>query len=184
MIVKEASYLFLQWGSLLQTTEGAGALEEFPLELRGNGIPLLEHGRAQALQDLLFLLGGAGMVVANLAPLNRPVDMERHPFFVFSKRRVGLLELAEFLRFVRRSRCVGQKCPELGRFRSVLLCSEHSARPFPGIGSTIGRPAAGDVGAFSVDDQRIWGRADWLARSAVEILQALAGVLSAKVLSA
>src|SRR5437879_6300785 len=98
MIVKEASNLPLQRGSLPQITHSAGALEELALELRGNGIPLHEHGRAQALQDLLFLVSEGGSVVAILSPLNCPIDMDRHPFFVFSKRRVGLLEIAEFLR--------------------------------------------------------------------------------------
>jgi hypothetical protein len=45
-----------------------------------------EHGRAQALQNLLFFLGEGSTVVAILSPLNRPIDMDRHPFFVFGKR--------------------------------------------------------------------------------------------------
>jgi hypothetical protein len=101
MIVKEASNLSLQRGSFLQITQSAGALEELALELRGNGIPLHEQGCAQALQDLLLLVSEGGTIVAILSPLNCPIDMDRHPFFVFSKRRVGSLEIAELLRFVR-----------------------------------------------------------------------------------
>ena len=54
MIVKEASYLSLERRRLLQITDGTGAVEELPLELRGDGIPAHKHGRAQALQNLLF----------------------------------------------------------------------------------------------------------------------------------
>jgi hypothetical protein len=46
MIVKEASYLSLEWRRLLQITDGAGAVEQLPLELRGNGIPAHEDGFA------------------------------------------------------------------------------------------------------------------------------------------
>jgi hypothetical protein len=38
---------------LLQITDAAGAVEELPLELRGNSIPPHKHGRAQALPNLL-----------------------------------------------------------------------------------------------------------------------------------
>ena len=132
MIVKETSYLSLQRGCSLQITDGTGAVEEFPLQLRGNSIPAHEHGRAQALQNLFFFLSEGGTVVASLSPLNRLIDMDRHPLFVFGKRRVGLLQIVEFTHFVRRTRCVGEECPEFGCFRSVLLCSEHLTRPFAG----------------------------------------------------
>jgi len=75
MIVKEASYLFPQRFCLLQIADGTGAVEELPLELRGNSIPTHEHGGAQALQNLLFLLSEGGTVVVILSPLNRLVDM-------------------------------------------------------------------------------------------------------------
>jgi hypothetical protein len=52
MIVKEASYPSLERRCLLQITDGTGAVEELPLELRGNGIPAHEHGFAQELQNL------------------------------------------------------------------------------------------------------------------------------------
>jgi hypothetical protein len=39
MIVKEASYPSFERRCLLQITDGTGAVEELPLELRGNGIP-------------------------------------------------------------------------------------------------------------------------------------------------
>jgi hypothetical protein len=124
MIVKEASYLSLEWRRLLQITDGTGAVEELPLELRRNSIPAHKHGRAQALQNLVFFLSEGSTVVAILSALN--------PFFVFGKRRVGLLEIAEFTRFVRRTRCVGEQCPEFGCFGSILLRSEHLTRPFCG----------------------------------------------------
>ena len=130
MIMKEASYPFPQRFLLLQIAEGAGAVEELPLELRGNSIPPHEHGRAQRLQNLLFFLGEDGTVVAVHSPLNRLIDMACHPFFVFGKRRVGLREMAEFIRFVRGTRCVGEERPEFGCFGSVLLRSEHFTRPF------------------------------------------------------
>jgi hypothetical protein len=44
MIVKEASYLSLEWRRLLQITDGTGAVEELPLELRRNSIPAHKHG--------------------------------------------------------------------------------------------------------------------------------------------
>ena len=108
MIVKEASYPSPQRRGLLQIPDGAGALEELPLDLRGNGVPVHEHGRAQALQNLFFLGGEDGTVVGILAPLDRLADMDCHPFFVFGKRCVGLLDIAEFPRFLRRTRCVGE----------------------------------------------------------------------------
>jgi len=67
------------------------------LELRGNSITAHKHGRAQTLQILLFFLGKGSTVVVILSPLGRLVDMDCHPFFVFGKRRVGLLEIAEFV---------------------------------------------------------------------------------------
>jgi hypothetical protein len=73
---------------LLKITNGAGAVEELPLELRGNGIPTHKHGRAQALQNLPFFLGKGGTVVVILSPLNRLIDMDCHPFFVFGKREL------------------------------------------------------------------------------------------------
>ncbi len=107
MIVKEASYPSLERRRLLQITDGAGALEELPLKLRGNGIPAHKHGRAQALQNLLFFLNNKGStVVVILSPLGRLIDMDCHPFFVFGKRCVGLLEIAEFPRFLRRAQLV------------------------------------------------------------------------------
>jgi hypothetical protein len=134
MIVKEASYLSLERRCLLQITDAAGAVEELPLELRGNSIPPHKHGRAQALQNLLlFLVLGEGTSVLDiLSLLNRLIEMNRHPFFVFGKRRVGLLEIAEFPRFVRRTRYVGEQRPEFGCFGSELLRSEHLVRPFYG----------------------------------------------------
>jgi|SRR5947207_5669970 len=106
MIVKEASYPSLERRCLLQITDGTGAVEELPLKLRGDGIPAHKHGRAQALQNLLFFLGKGSTVVVILSPLNRLIDMECHPLFVFRKRRVGLLEIAELPRFIRRTRYV------------------------------------------------------------------------------
>ena len=146
MIVKETSYPSLQWRCLLQITDAAGAVEELPLEFRGNGIPAHKHGRAQALQNLLFFLGKDSTVVVILSPLNRLIDMGCHPFFVFGKRRVGLLEIEEFPRFVRRTRCVGEGRPEFGCFGSVLLRSEHLTRPFYGRREHNGSPPAGAVG--------------------------------------
>jgi hypothetical protein len=115
---------------LLQITDGTGAAEELPLEIRGNGIPAHKHGRAQTLQNLLFFVGKGSTVVVIPFPLNRLIDMDCQPFFVFGKRRVDLLKMAEFPRFVRRTRCVGEERPEFGCFGSVLLCSEHLIRPF------------------------------------------------------
>ena len=135
MIVKEASYLFLQRRCLLQIPDCSGAVEELPLELRGNSIPAHKHGRAQALQNLLFFFSEGSTV-----------EMNRHPFFVFGKRRVGLLEIEEFPRFVRRTRCVGEGRPEFGCFGSVLLRSEHLTRPFYGRREHNGSPPAGAVG--------------------------------------
>src|SRR6266478_5002334 len=141
MIVKEASYPSLERRRLLQITDGAGALEELPLKLRGNGIPAHKHGRAQALQNLLFFLNNKGStVVVILSPLGRLIDMDCHPFFVFGKRCVGLLEIAEFPRFLRRTRCVGEERPEFGCFGSVLLRSEHLTRPFCGKQEHNGSP--------------------------------------------
>src|SRR5260221_7379882 len=60
-------------------------------------------------------------VLAILSPLNRLIEMNCHPLFVFGKRRVGLLEIAEFTRFLRRTRCVSEECSEFGCFGSVLL---------------------------------------------------------------
>src|SRR2546430_15722316 len=125
MIVKEASYPSLERRCLLQITDGTGAVEELPLELRGNGIPAHKHGRAQTLQNLLFFVGKGSTVVVILSPLNRLIDIYCHPFFVFGKPRVDPLKVTEFPRFVRRTRGVGEERPEFSCFGSVLLCSEH-----------------------------------------------------------
>src|SRR6266511_5043615 len=132
MIVKEASYPSLERRRLLQITDGTGAVEELPLELRGKSIPAHKNGRAQALQNLVFFLNQGSTVVVTRPPLNRPIDMDCHPFFAFGKRRVDLLEIAEFPRFVRRTRYVGEERPEFGCFGSVLPRSEHLTRPFCG----------------------------------------------------
>jgi hypothetical protein len=95
MIVKEASYRALERRCLLQITDGTGAVEELPLELRGYGIPAHDQGRAQALQDLLVFLGKRRTVFVVLDPLNRLIDMDCHPFFVFREHRIGLLEIAK-----------------------------------------------------------------------------------------
>ena len=83
-----------------------------------------------APQDLLFSFIKADTVVAILSPLNRLVDIDRHPFLVFGKRRVRLLQITELTRFVRRTRYVREQRPVFGRFRSVLLCREHLIGPF------------------------------------------------------
>ena len=101
MIVKEASYLSLQRRCLLQIPDCTGAVEELALELRRNSIPAHKHGRTQALQNLLFFLSEGSTVLAILSPLNRLIEMNCHPFLVFGKCRVGLLEVAEFPRFLR-----------------------------------------------------------------------------------
>jgi hypothetical protein len=119
MIVKEASYLSLQRRCLLQIPDCTGAVEELALELSGNSIPAHKHGRAQTLQNLLFFVGKGSTVVVIPFPLNRLIDMDCQPFFVFGKRRVDLLNMAEFPRFVRRTRCVGEERPEFGCFGSV-----------------------------------------------------------------
>src|ERR1044071_7130692 len=124
MTVKEASYPSLERRCLLQITDGAGAVEELPFELRGNSIPAHKHGRAQVFQNLLFFLDKGSTVVV-LSRLNRLVDIDSLPFFVFGKPRVGLLEIAELPHFVRRTRCVGEKRPEFGCFSSILFRSEH-----------------------------------------------------------
>ena len=90
MIMQEASYLSLQRDFLLQITDRTGAVEELLLELRGNRIPTHDHGSAQAPQDLLFDLSERGAVVAMLSGLNRPIEMNCHPFLVVGQRRVGL----------------------------------------------------------------------------------------------
>jgi hypothetical protein len=56
-------------------------------------------------------LGEGGAVVATLSPLNNSIDVNRHPFFVFGKRRVGLLQITDFTHIVRRTTCVGEKVP-------------------------------------------------------------------------
>ena len=58
-----------------------------------------------------------------------PVAMDCHPLFVFRKRRAGLLEIAEFPRFIRRTRYVGEQRPEFGCLGSELLRVEHLTRP-------------------------------------------------------
>ena len=71
----------LKRGRRLQITDRTGAVEE---------LLLLDHGSAQAPQDLLFDLRERGAVVAMLSALNCPIEMNRHPFLVFGQRRVGL----------------------------------------------------------------------------------------------
>jgi|SRR5215471_12673827 len=75
MIVNEASYPSLEWRCLLQITDAAGAVEELPLEFRGNSIPAHKHGRAQALQNLLFLPHKGSTVVVIVSPF-RLIDMD------------------------------------------------------------------------------------------------------------
>jgi hypothetical protein len=84
----------------------------------------------RAPQDLLFSVIKADTVVAILSPLNCLVDIDRHPFLVFGKRRVRLLQITELTRFVRRTRYVREQRRVFGRFHSVLLCGEHLTGPF------------------------------------------------------
>jgi len=72
MIVKEAGYPSLERRYLLQITDGAGAVEELPLELRGNSIPAHKYGRAEAFQNLLVSLnkGNTVVVLSRLKVLN------------------------------------------------------------------------------------------------------------------
>jgi hypothetical protein len=100
--------------------------------------------------------------------LNRLADIDRHPFFVFGKGRVRLLQSTEFARFIRRTRHVREQCPEFGCFRPVLLCGEHLKSPFCGIRSTIGRSAQRDAWVVFIGDERWLGRPGQLARSAAE----------------
>jgi hypothetical protein len=127
VIVKEASDLSFQRGCLLRIPDGTGAVEEFPLQLRGNGVRAHDHGRAEALQDLLVFVSKGGTVVALLSPLNRLIDMNRHRFFVFGKRHVGVHQIAEFTRVVHRTWSVDEECPEFGCFRSELVRSRYAA---------------------------------------------------------
>src|SRR4029450_9498842 len=60
-----------EWRRLLQITDGTGAVEELPLELRRNSIPAHKHGRAQALQNLGFFLSEGSTVVAILSFMPR-----------------------------------------------------------------------------------------------------------------
>jgi hypothetical protein len=80
--------------------------------------------RNAALQNLLFFFGKGSTAVVILSPLNRRVDMGCHPLFVLGKRRVGLLEIAEFPRFVRRTRYVGEQ-------RSAYACDQALQRIVP-----------------------------------------------------
>src|SRR5260221_9538563 len=121
MIVKEASYLSLQRRCLLQIHDCTGAVEELALELRGNSIPAHKHGRAQALQNLLFFLSDSSTVLAILSPLNRLIEMNCHPLFVFGKRRVGLLEVSEFTLFLYRIRGVIERWSIINCFCADLL---------------------------------------------------------------
>src|SRR5258708_17928999 len=116
MIVKEESDLSLQRRGLLQIPDCTGAVEELALELRGNGIPAQKHGCAQTLQNLLFFLGEGSTVLAILSPLNRLIEMNCHPFLVFGKRRVGLLEIEEFPLFLLRRLCVGEEDTQFAFF--------------------------------------------------------------------
>src|SRR5689334_8400507 len=112
MIMKEASYPSLERHCLLQITDGASTVEELSLELRGNGIPAHKHRRAHALQNLRFFLSKGSNVVVILSPLDRLIEMDYHPLFVFGKGRVGLLKISEFLLLVRRTRYIGEQRPE------------------------------------------------------------------------
>src|SRR5258708_24410042 len=121
MIVKEASYLSLQRRCLLQIHDCTGAVEELALELRGNSIPAHKHGRAQALQNLLFFLSDSSTVLAILSPLNCLIEMNCHPLFVFGKRRIRLLEISEFNRFLRRTRRVTESCSKFASLGAIVL---------------------------------------------------------------
>jgi hypothetical protein len=168
MIMKEASYPSLERRCLMQITDGTSTVEELSLELRGNGIPTHKHSRAQALQNLRFFLGNRSKVVVILSPLDRLIEMDCHPLFVFGKRRVGLLKISEFPRFVRRTRYVGEQRPEFGRFGSELVRSEHLTRPFCCWREHNWSPPCRRGCTDWVDPRRIWGQSHQLARSAVE----------------
>jgi hypothetical protein len=108
----EASYLSLEWRRLLQFQRISTAAPRH--------FKIWSSSSARAVRLSLF------------SALNRLIEMNRHPFFVFGKRRVGLLEIEEFPRFVRRTRYAGEERPEFGCFGSILLRSEHLTRPFCG----------------------------------------------------
>jgi hypothetical protein len=94
-------------------------------------MPLRDRDSPHPPQNVLFFLSRAGPVIEFFFPLNRLVNIDRHPFLVFGERRVRLLQITEFARFVRRTRYVRDKqCPEFGCLRSVLFCREHLPGPF------------------------------------------------------
>jgi hypothetical protein len=64
------------------------------------------------LQNLLLFEGGVIVVV--LPGANHLIRIARHPFCVFGKRRVALLQIAEFTRFFRRMRRGVENCPVFG----------------------------------------------------------------------
>jgi len=62
MPVQKASDLSSQSGSVQQLTHGAGIVEEFPLQLCGQGIPLHDQRGPEASKDMLLLFGKSGAV--------------------------------------------------------------------------------------------------------------------------
>jgi hypothetical protein len=71
MIVKEAGYPSLERRCLLQITDGTSAVEELPLQLRGNRIPAHKHGRPRHFKICSSSSTRAALLSVILSPLNR-----------------------------------------------------------------------------------------------------------------
>src|SRR5258705_907538 len=68
----------------------------------------------------LFFMSHKAMRLSRFLPrCERLVVIDRQAFFAFGKRRVALLQIAEFTCFVRRKQWVLEQAPEFGCFGSV-----------------------------------------------------------------
>src|SRR5438093_3191959 len=103
VLVQKASDLSSESSSLQQLTHGSGIVEELPLQLCRQGIPLHDQRCPKASKDMLLF----------------------HPLLIISEHAEALFEFLKFTSFARRARFVDQ-LRIFGCFRTVLLGPEHA----------------------------------------------------------
>jgi hypothetical protein len=103
MFVQEAGHLLLECTCLQKFSHGAGIAEKLPLEFCGESVPLHDNRSSEAPKNVCFLLSH-GEGASHLLPVNRLVQIVRHPVCVIGKLGEAAfesLELPDFIRLVR-----------------------------------------------------------------------------------
>lgn len=121
MRVQKASDLSSQSRGVKQRAHGAGIVEEFPLQLCGQGIPL--HNQ-RGTQVLLFLGKRDAARLLLLWQLQCVLMIICEPLLIVRELGEAHLELLKFTPFIRSGRCP-DPIAVFNCFRTILLGGEH-----------------------------------------------------------